>query len=74
VELADGVRRDILAISKLNVFAALLGGFQNDTVGRLDRSKATSEDIADAVVSQIKWLRDFDEIRPRDVGDAANPN
>lgn len=73
VELADGVRHDILALSKLNVFAALLGGFQNNTVGRLDRTKATSEDIADAVVSQIKWLRDFDEIKPRDVGDAANP-
>ena len=75
VELADGVRHDVLDISKLNgVVASLLGGVQGNAVGRLDIDKATNQDIADSVVSQIKWLRDSDEITPLDLGDAANPN
>lgn len=71
VELADGVRRDILTVSKLSgAVASLLGGVQGNAVGRLDVNQATSKDIADAVVSQIKWLRDLDEFTPRDLGDA----
>jgi hypothetical protein len=73
VELADRVRRDLLALGKLNGSVAwLLGGVQGNTVGRLEIDKATSKDIAEGVVSQIKSLRDFDEFTPSDVGDAAN--
>ncbi|HJT34406.1 MAG TPA: hypothetical protein VJ783_20410 [Pirellulales bacterium] len=75
LELADGVRRDILPISKLSgVVASLLGGVQGNAVDRLDINQATSKDIADAVVSQIKWLRDLDEFTPRDLGDAEKSN
>lgn len=75
VELADRVRRDLLALGKLNgSVARLLGGVQGNTVGRLEIDKATSKDIAEGVVSQIKSLRDFDEFTPSDLGDAANRN
>lgn len=42
-------------------------------MGRLDIDQATNKDIADAVVSQIKWLRDLDEVTPdATLGGAAN--
>lgn len=73
VELAESTRRDILALGTLKgAVTSLLGGVQGNSVGRLDIDKATSNDIADAVGSQIKWLRDLDEFKPRDLGDAAN--
>jgi hypothetical protein len=65
IELAARVRRDAIEIkNSAGAVIGLLGGVQGNQVQYLDLDHVTDEAILGAMTSQIRWLRDYDEVTP----------
>ena len=74
LELAARVRRDAVEIrNSAGAVIGLLGGMQGNRVQNLDLDHVTDEAIVAAMTSQIRGLRDYDEVKPFDAKAPSGP-
>lgn len=65
IEMAALVRRDVMRLKEsADPVAWLVGELSGNVVGHLDVESATDADVARAMTSQVRFMRDFDEVKP----------